>query len=239
MFPRVFNDDNTKVTLELRDLVESGINIWDFQYESCYYHTEKIKGLEQKIVDHFYFRQIGQETPARWLHYFRTRIKEIMPYYKQLANSEEIMGRIKDPLESYNLTEEFTRDTTSSGTASSSGTANNNATESHNESGENGSTDIFSNTPQGEISNLDRHMSEARKVTNDASSVGTSSVGSDSEHSESSESSETGKETYTLTRRGNIGVQPLGDEIRKLRDSYINIDMMIIHDLEDLFLKVY
>ena len=213
MFPRVFNYDNTKVTLELRELVENGVDVWDFDYPSYYEGVEKTI-FEQKVIDHFYFRQIGQETPGRWLHYFRSRIREIMPYYIQLYESAKLLNK-EDPLESYNLTETYSRDLTNDGTTTSNGTT----TDSKEER--------YSDTPQGSIENLDRYMSEARK-NDDTSTTNASSTSKD-----------TAKETYTLTRRGNIGVQPLGQELKILREAFLNIDVMIINELNDLFLKVY
>ena len=208
------NYDNSKVTLELRDLVENGVKIWDFDYPS-YYKGEQKKAFEQKVIDHYLFRQIGQETVGRFLHYFRSKIREIMPYYIQLYESVDLYKSIEDPLESYSLTETYERDTSSSGTTKSSGSTTDKREER------------FSNTPQGSIDNIDKYMTEA--TVNDDS---TSSSGN-------SESTDTGKETYKLTRRGNIGVQPLGQELKVLRDSFLNIDMMIIDELKDLFLKVY
>ena len=76
------NYENTKVTLELREIIESGINIWDFDYPS-YYQGDKKAEFEMKVIDHYYFRQIGQETVGRFLHYFRSKIREIMPLYIQ------------------------------------------------------------------------------------------------------------------------------------------------------------
>ena len=208
------NYDNTKVTLELRDLVENGVDIWAFDYPS-YYKGEQKKAFEQKVIDHYLFRQIGQETVGRFLHYFRSKIREIMPYYIQLYESVDLYKSIEDPLESYSLTETYERDTSSSGTTKSSGSTTDKREER------------FSNTPQGSIDNIDKYMTEA--TVNDDST----------ESSADSESENSGKETYTLTRRGNIGVQPLGQELKVLRDSFLNIDMMIIDDLRDLFLKVY
>ena len=210
----MLNYYNTKVTVELGELIENGIKPFDFDYPSFYKGDEKT-AFEQKVLDHFRFRQIGQETPARWLHTFRTRVCEIMPYYIQLYKSQELFESVEDPLESYNLTETFERNTESSG----SSTVNGESSET--------SEQRFSDTPQGSIDNIDKYMTSATVNEN----------GSNSETS--TESSGTGSESYTLTRRGNIGVQPFGQEIKILRDSFINIDMMIINELNDLFLKVY
>ena len=76
---------NTKVTLELRDVLasldENGqpFKLWDFDYPS-YYKDELKTAFEQKVIDHYLFHQIGVETIARFKHNFKTRIREIMPY---------------------------------------------------------------------------------------------------------------------------------------------------------------
>ena len=234
--------DNTKVTVELRELVESGVNIWDFDYPS-YYKGEEKAAFEKKVLDHYYFRQIGQETPARWLHYFRTRIREIMPYYLDIYKSVELFKSIEDPLESYNLTETYKE--TGSGTASSQDSSTSESsgttTAAHTEDTTSGNIKRFSNTPQNSIENLDNYLTEATKDDgNNAVEYSGSDVFESSGTATSSGTSSTETEkSYELSRRGNIGVQPLGDEIRKLREAYINVDMMIIKELNDLFLGVY
>lgn len=44
--------------------------------------------LNKKIIDHFYFREIGFETAAQFAFYMRRTMNEIMPYYNQLYKSE-------------------------------------------------------------------------------------------------------------------------------------------------------
>lgn len=217
---------NSKVTVELRDVVESGVKVWDFEYPS-YYQGEAKTAFEKKVLDHYWFRQIGQETVGRWLHMFRTRVREIMPLYLQYYHSVELMEAQEDPFEAYNLTETLEKNTRSSGTSRNTGSA----------STENGETNTrehrFSNTPQGSLDNLDNYLTEASKDTDTNAHNGTASSESESE------STGEGSESYTLTRKGNIGVQPLGKEVQALRDSYINVDMMIIDELNDLFLGIY
>lgn len=227
------NYDNTGVTVELGDIVDMGVDVWAFTYPTpaptVTYNgkTAKVpfdkKAFEQKILDHYRFRQIGQETVGRWLHYFRTRIREIMPYYVQLYEFEAKWFNVDDPLESYNLTESFDRE--SSGNGEISG----NTTETT--SSETSGTRKFSDTPQGSINNLDSYMSEATKETGTASGSGSGTS--------KQTSTDNGTEKYTLTRRGNIGVQPLGTEVKNIRDAFINIDQMVINELKDLFLQVY
>lgn len=217
--------DNTGVTVELGDIVASGVNIWDFDYpvprskiqyngKECLVDFDKA-AFEQKVIDHYRFRQIGQETVGRFLHYFRTKVREIMPYYVQLYEFDAKFRNIEDPLESYNLVETFQQAT--SGTGRSSGSSSSETT----------GVNILSDTPQGSIVNIDTYMSSAGKTT------GTGSGSSEQDHETAGETS------HTLTRKGNIGVQPLGGEVENIRKAFINIDMQIIEELGDLFLKIY
>lgn len=251
-------ENNSKLTIELRELIAGGIDIWDFEYPS-YYTGEAKKAFEQKVIDHYFFRQIGQETPARWLHYFRARIREIMPYYIQRYKSVAIMEDIEDPFESYKLTEEYTEERVGkgevNGEASSDSTSKTSsaveASKSDNTTGTltEDKTRKFSNTPQGSIDNLDKYLTEgtiedntnthnltsSEKSETDAtaSSVGTS----DQTSKQTTEDTETVK--HTLVRRGNIGVATLAAEMNSFRTSFLNVDMEIIEELRDLFLLTY
>lgn len=226
--------DNTGVTVELREIVESGVKIWDFDYpvprasidyngKTCKVDFDKA-AFEKKIVDHFYFRQIGQETVGRWLHYFRTRIREIMPYFVQLYEFDAKFRNIEDPLESYNLVETFRQE------HSDNGSITGNTSSERSEESEN--LHRLSNTPQGRIENIDDgYLTEATKGNGS---------GSSNESGESSSTSESnGSVEHTLTKRGNIGVQPLGGEVENIRNAFVNIDQMVINELNDLFLQVY
>ena len=45
--------------------------------------------INHKILEHFYFREIGEETPDRFKIMMRRTMKEIMPYYNQYYNTEK------------------------------------------------------------------------------------------------------------------------------------------------------
>lgn len=210
MLSPLINWDNSKVTLELRELIENGVDIWDFEYDSFYQGFEK-SAFEKKVIDHYYFRQIGQETPGRWLHYFRTRIQEIMPYYKQLYESVKLMESLDDPFANLDVTETFSQITQGESNGETESAGN--------------STRKFSNTPQGSLENLDNYLTE-----------GTIENGTDSSTSSGTSS---GSTEYTLTRKGQQGVSTYAHDMKELRETYLNIDMMMINELKDLFLMVY
>ena len=241
--------DNTGVTVELGDIVASGVNIWDFDYpvprsvveyngKTCKVDFDK-KTFEQKVIDHYRFRQIGQETVGRFLHYFRTKIREIMPYYVQVYEFDAKFRNIEDPLESYNLVETFQQETNGSGRIIGSNSSESSGTSSGSVNTGGNTVSKFSDTPQGEVKNIDNHLTNATvgESEDHSNTSGTSSEASSGSSEQDSQSS--GNTSHTLTRKGNIGVQPLGGEVLNIRSAFINIDMQIIEELSDLFLKVY
>ena len=245
--------NTTKLTLELRDIVdnvENPVDIWAFEYPSFYTGEEK-KAFERKVIDHYYFRQIGQETVGRFLHMFRSRIREIMPYYIRMYETVKLMDELENPFDNVDVTETFEQETTgessgesygtSTGSSSGSESSTSNTTKTASEDKEH----RYSNTPQGSISNLDKYMTEAFIDDNssDESLNGEASGSSESqsETSSNASSSSTNNETikHTLTRKGNQGVNTYAHDIMEYRKSLIDVDMIIINNLQDLFLVVY
>jgi hypothetical protein len=53
------------------------------------------------------------------------------------------------------------------------------------------------------------------------------------------EASSTGTTKHTYTKKGNQGVNTYAHDMKELRDTFLNIDMMIINELKDLFLQAY
>lgn len=96
-----------KYTTELRDIVKSGLNIFDFPY--VFYDETKKADFEQKFINHFYFREIGQETVGRFKHYLKCKCDETLPYYNMLFTTAQMEY---DLLNNYNLTETFTKTNT-------------------------------------------------------------------------------------------------------------------------------
>lgn len=60
--------------------------IWEPEYRET---------LNAKIIDHFFFREIGFETAAQFAWYIRRTMQEIMPYYNKLY---EVQAMMTDPL---------------------------------------------------------------------------------------------------------------------------------------------
>ena len=125
---KLLPNDSEHVTIELREVVKDSdifdrcdpFPIWD----------ENHRGeLEKKIIEHYYFRQIGFETVGRFIFMLNVRLREIMPRMNKLYETTLFKY---NPIENYSMEEE--------GTDKRSADSENLAK--------------YSETPQGELQNL-------------------------------------------------------------------------------------
>ena len=100
-------------TVELREIIDSGINIFAFNYP--FYDEKKRAEFEEKFKRHFYFREIGCETPDRFMFYLQEKMLTVFPYYNKLFETATIDYEITD---NYKLTETYTRNVENKGQSS-------------------------------------------------------------------------------------------------------------------------
>jgi hypothetical protein len=184
--------------------------------------------LCKKILRHYYTREICCESVGRWKLFLSDKMKNIMPYYNQLYQSELLKI---EPLVSVN------RSVSHEGSGSETKTTNRNGTNSSN-SRTDGTTDTwsyYSDTPQGGIKGLE---------SNDYLTNATHNTGMDG-----TSSTLNGKTSDTETGTGNrsdsyvdkiLGYEGNQSEmLLKFRETFLNIDMMIIDELKDLFFTIW
>ena len=173
--------------------------------------------LAKKIVDHYYMREIGFETPGLFEHQVKIKMQEIMELELPVIYSNSLEY---DPLESvlFDITE--TRNIEGTGTSAS-------------ESSSSGSgTSISSDTPQTNISKADILSGHYASQTN----------GSETESEVSGTTNSNSETTETLTHheQGNKGVL---DSYQKMlvdyRKSLVAVDTRIIEKLNSLFMGIY
>lgn len=72
-------------TITLGELIESQypINLYGYPI----FEEGHRKTLNDKIINHYYFREIGSETADRFNFYLGRKLNEIMPYYNELFRS--------------------------------------------------------------------------------------------------------------------------------------------------------
>lgn len=243
------NYDCTGYTVELGKLCEQ-IDLWAFDYPSYYKGNDKTV-FENKVIDHYRFRQIGHETPARFVHYFRTRINEIMPHYIRMYESVKLMDELDNPFDNVDVVETFEESTTNTGThsdtseSSVSGSVTKDESESKSETFKVDKEIRRSDTPQTSVSNLAQYLTNAEQEDQNNTNTGSASRESNDTSTSNAESSGSGTTSnegttrHTLTRKGNQGVNTYAHDIIEYRTALINVDMMIIDELKDLFLGVY
>lgn len=169
--------------------------------------------LARKIVDHYYMREIGFETPALFKHYAKVYMQEIMERKLPLIYSASIKY---DPLINVDYTETFDRTASGEATSSSTNTGSGLA--------------VNSDTPQGQISK------QAILTGEYASSTGASE--STSNINDNSNSSN--EENYVKKVKGNSGVSATAQKmVAQYRENILAIDEEIIKELNKLFMGLY
>ena len=184
--------------------------------------------LCKKILRHYYTREICCETLGRWKLFLSDKMKNIMPYYNQLYQSELLKIQ---PLVSVD------RSVSHDGSKSETKTTTRNGTNTSN-SRTDGSTDTwsyYSDTPQGGINGLDSND----YLTNATHNVGTDGTSSSLNGTTSDNETGTGRgsDSYVDKVLGYDGNQ--SEMLLKFRETFLNIDMMIINELKDLFFTIY
>lgn len=226
-----------KYTIELRKVCDyygrETVENWFKDYEISNYLTsiqvEQITKfnvwskdrLATKIVDHYFMREIGFETPALFKHYAKVKMQEIMERQlpKIYSNFLEY-----DPLSNVDFTEEYTREII--GTGKNEGNSNS----SNNASGLN----INSDTPQGQISKENILNGTYASNTN----ASESSITDNTTANSSSESSTT--EKFTRHQEGDNGVIITNQRlVKEYREIIVAIDEEIINELNILFMGLY
>lgn len=184
--------------------------------------------LNDKILNHYRFREIGQETFGRWLFELETALKEIMPKYNQLFYSAD-----QDYNPIYNVDYRKTIDRNRSD--SSTGTQSSESSSTNEEYGKG----VSSQTPQDSLGISNTGIDTVRYADEASWSKNSGSDSTDTSGTSTSEGEE--EESTVETTKGNFGVVSAQDLVIKYRETIINIEQMIINDprIQELFMLIY
>lgn len=189
--------------------------------------------LEAKILKHYYTREIACETVGLWKLKLNTKLNEIMPYYNQLYKSELLEF---NPIYTHELDKEHKGELHSN----ASGESNNSSdtvSEAHG-TNNNVNWDVYSDTPQGGLQNVENlsYLTNARRNTDEGGSDSTGKGHSESK-GVSSDKNDT-NDYYFDSVKGREGVS--GSKLLKeFRETFLNIDMLVIEELEELFFQLW
>lgn len=211
--------------------------------------------LNNRLLNHYKYREIGFETIGRFLDELQITMSEIMPRYNELFKTVVTMAELPSPFDNVDVTETFkeTRKNTSttdssSGTETSS-TAKDTTTTTNTVASD--SKQVQTQTPQGNINipakNIDSvpyadqvNWGKDDSASNGSStSNGTTTAESDTTATETTEGNGTTEHTYT--KKGNQGVNTYAHDMLEFRTQIIDVVDQIVNDprINELFMLVY
>lgn len=200
--------------------------------------------LCRKILKHYYTREIAHETVGRWKLALNAKLNEIMPYYNQLYKSELLEF---NPFYDVDLTRSRegsgTSNRTSNNTETNSGTSKNVSSGSSRNNTD--TLNRFSDTPQNSMDTQGiadsvplttvTKVNEDNMTTNESTDTLTrndSKTGNGTENINNTDK-------YIETVRGKQGTENYSSLLKKFRETFLNIDMMIIEDCSDCFFTLW
>lgn len=225
-------------TTELRYPLTQGENIGLTDYPI--FDEAYREPLNQKIIQHFWFREIGFDTWGKFVYILNRRMNEIMPAYNKMYQYtlDDLLSTHRVKISEDNL---YTGNEESVGKLVNSG--NQTIKSDGSMSGKTNEKNHENDTPMGKISDIfnPQYASSAGVVD-----TTTSSSSTDNEtHTDNSTSDNTTHnisnttENKNLLRTGIEGSRTLGEILMENKDSFLNIDMAIINDLEPLFIGIW
>lgn len=220
-----------------------------------------------KILRHYMMREIGFETPDRWVYAINDELSQIMPKYNILYSGIEIVksnlfGNVdvtetnnqRDTGTNVTNTQSSTEGNTSSNTKTNQTGSN---TTTGNSTGE-GNSDAWQtaqDTPQGALTGItaENYLSNAvhnrgnNSTSTETSSTGSTTAESTNTNTTTDKTTATGKVTadientteYIKRITGKNSAESNIDLYNKYVESVLSIDKMIIDELNPLFMGLY
>lgn len=210
-----------KYTITIKSLID---NNFDFKMTSYPIFDEEYReSLNNNILFHYYENEIGFETAPLFRFYLNQKLNEIMPYYNELYNAQKLLLNQGNLFKNVDLEETFNRvnDTTTNTTSNStnSGISNN--------------KNLFQDTPQGKITLNDIDNQEwATNVTFDKNETNNTI-------NDNTNGTANNTENYIKKIIGNNGNKYNIDLLKEIKNNLMNIDLMIINELNDLFMQIF
>lgn len=246
------------ITKALPKLFNFNFPIFDENYRSV---------LETKIVKHYYTREICCETLGRWKMFLNTKLNEIMPYYNKLYESADHQYNPlydADYFREGNKRGEETGQNTHNSTRTDNLKEENNIVRTDNLTTENeieaenknDHWDYYSDTPQGGLNGIknNTYLTNVRHTTDDSGGSNENIVQTNTgtqEHNGTRFNTGTqmtnangtnvvnSTDSYLEHVYGKMPGTSYAKLIEEYRKTLLNIDVMIIKDLQDLFFNLW
>lgn len=190
--------------------------------------------LNDKIIDHYFFREIGQETAAQFAQMMKRTMQEIMPKYNRLYNAIET--DLNHPLSDFtrhrNIDEDFTSEIDGTTSSRSDGTSSASSTDHNRNVFQDTPMSLLSNNGSPSIEDMDYATNVTYNDSNGTTSGTTASINNGTSSSDRTDNKVREEDEYGRNKS-------LAFLINEYAEKFIDIDVLIINDLEDLFFKLW
>lgn len=190
--------------------------------------------LEKKILLSYYTREIGLETYGLWKLKLKSKLNMIMPYYNKLYKSELIEF---NPMHNMDVTTVHDRTMNEKQDDKTTATTNDDYSGTADTSG--ADYNLYNNTPQGGLEGVDSmtYLTEATKVQHGTIVTDDNSRTIDEDRNFDGNRDVT--ENWTDVITGKNSGESFSEMLLKFRETFLNIDQMVIEELEELFMGVW
>lgn len=216
------------ITKALPRLFDFDFPIFDESYRTI---------LEKKIVYHYYTRELGYETVGLWKLKLQTKLQEIMPYYNKLYESELLE---LNPLYTHDMYRK--KDNTSTDEKTTHNSRNHDFTidETGHDNPNETTYNLHSDTPQGGLTGVDtgEYLSDAEKTTRTGANTNSNHRTELGENTTNGTENGQRVDDYLEHVYGYAGYNP-SKLLKEYRETFLNIDTMIIKDLNKLFMGLW
>lgn len=194
------------------------------------------EGIKAAIIQEFYYRQVGQYIPQKFLRRFHRLLNERQAAWIKLIDSEEIV-QPEQATRNYDMTEERTQHVESENEGNASSNSQTTTSDSGNTTATSGGTSWVSDTPDGSISDIETYMSSANKNQTNSTGKSEASGNATTDGSSQNAGSSSGDLTENIHRFGNIGVTTFEKIIEGYRNSssWCAFEQVIFPEVNKLF----
>lgn len=196
------------------------------------------KFLCEKILKRYYTREICCETVGLWVFWMNERLETIIPYYNQLYKSAQLEF---DPLHEIDLIRTHDGTKNETGNIDTTNTRNQNDKGNSNRNNSTNNWDLYSDTPQGSISNLESetYLTNARKTNNNENESITTNGETVSNETGNRKNKVDNIEKYNETVKGKNSGTSYSKLLTEYRETFLNIDELVINEFKDLFFNLW
>ena len=198
-------------TITIKTLKENGFNFGLNTYPIFNESYREI--LNNNILNYYFENEIGFETAELFKFYLNNTLTLIIPKYNEMYKAQE--ESLLNIFGNVNLTEISNRKNQNNVNTNSNSTSKN--------------KNLFQDTPKGKLDFTElENQNWATNYTMNNSNI-----------NDQSNSNANNNEDYTRTIKGNNGNKYNIELLNDIKNNLMNIDLMIINELSDLFMGIF